>query len=218
MGAVALAPREQLDLSFEVRSVPKLREDLMAQRIERVISKVHLSRILRREGLSLQRTKTWKQANDPHYSRKKAGGSGRQAPFKEHRRVIAYDEFGPFDIRPHHGTTWTRQQHAPRLPAIYVRPYGTCYLLSAFDLLADELWDWQRPNQHRQELLAFLKGIRRRYPMTIRLFILMDNRRCHKKQEVLDGCAIITEVAVHAHCCSWLNPLNVSSPPLKGSP
>lgn len=73
MVAVALTLPEQLGLPFGVWSLPKLRDYLIAQKVVATISDVHLGRILRREGLSLQRTKTWKQSNDPDYTRKKSG-------------------------------------------------------------------------------------------------------------------------------------------------
>lgn len=77
MVALTLTAPEQLGLPFGVWSLPKLREYLIAHRIVAAISEVHLSRILRREGLSLQRTKTWKQSNDPDYTRKKSGWKSR---------------------------------------------------------------------------------------------------------------------------------------------
>jgi transposase len=77
MVTVALTPPEQLDLPFGVWSLSKLRDYLIVQKVVATISEVHLSRILRREGLSLQRTKTWKQSNDPDYARKKSGGKRR---------------------------------------------------------------------------------------------------------------------------------------------
>jgi transposase len=73
MVAVALTPPEQLRQPFGVWSLPKLRDYLIAQKVVVTISDVHLGRILRREGLSVQRTKTWKQSNDPDYARKKSG-------------------------------------------------------------------------------------------------------------------------------------------------
>jgi len=73
MVAVALTPPEQLGLPFGVWSLPKLRDYLITQKLVATVSDVHLGRILRREGLSLQRTKTWKQSNDPDYARKKSG-------------------------------------------------------------------------------------------------------------------------------------------------
>jgi transposase len=72
MVALALTPPDQLGLPFGTWSLPKLRDYLVIQQVVASISDVHLGRILRLHGLSLQRTKTWKQSNDPDYARKKS--------------------------------------------------------------------------------------------------------------------------------------------------
>jgi transposase len=68
---VVLSPPHALGLPFGVWSLPKLQEYLMAQRIVPTISLEWLRQILRAEKVSLQRTKTWKQSNDPDYAQKK---------------------------------------------------------------------------------------------------------------------------------------------------
>jgi transposase len=78
--AVALTPPDQLGRPFGLWSLPKLRDYLIEAKILPTISDVHLGRILRRHGLSLQRTKTWKQSKDPDYVRKKSGSRLRGKP------------------------------------------------------------------------------------------------------------------------------------------
>jgi hypothetical protein len=85
MVAAALTPPDQLGQPFTVWSLPKLRDYLIAQKIVATISDVHLGRILRREGLSLQRTKTWKQSNDPDYARKKSRWRSHAKPRSKQR-------------------------------------------------------------------------------------------------------------------------------------
>lgn len=77
MVTLALTPPDQLGLPFGTWSLPKLRDYLMTRQVVVSISDVHLGRILRRHHLSLQRTKTWKQSNDPDYARKKSGSRSR---------------------------------------------------------------------------------------------------------------------------------------------
>ena len=129
-----------------------------------------------------------------------------KAPFKSNRRVICFDEFGPLEIRPHAGEGWHPKRQPKRLPASYTRPHGTRYLLAAYDIHADHMFGWQRPNQRWPEVLAFLKGIRRRYPIKVRLYIIMDNRGSHKKKEVRDWCKAnrVTLVFTPTYA-SWLN-------------
>jgi len=72
---VVTTPPARLGLPFTVWSVPKLRDYLMAQRIVKTISQEWLRQILLDAKITLQRTKTWKQSDDPHYLQKKDGSS-----------------------------------------------------------------------------------------------------------------------------------------------
>jgi transposase len=70
---VALTPPDKLGYPFTQWSLDKLRRCLIDQRIISTISEVHLRRILRRKGITHQRTKTWKQSPDPDFELKKNG-------------------------------------------------------------------------------------------------------------------------------------------------
>jgi len=68
-------PPYQLKLPFSVWSLPKLRDYLIQKRIVSSVAIETLRRLLREEGVSLQRTKTWKQSTDPNYAAKKKRSS-----------------------------------------------------------------------------------------------------------------------------------------------
>jgi transposase len=68
---VVVTPPHALGLPFGVWSLPKLRDYLIASRTVQSISIEWLRQILMDAKVSLQRTKTWKQSNDPDYARKK---------------------------------------------------------------------------------------------------------------------------------------------------
>ena len=68
---VVVTPPYTLGLPFGVWSLPKLRNYLMSTQIVPSISIEWLRQILIEAKVSLQRTKTWKQSNDPDYARKK---------------------------------------------------------------------------------------------------------------------------------------------------
>jgi transposase len=72
---VVLTPSHQLGLPFGVWSLPKLRAYVIAQKIVPTIAIATLRTILMDAGISLQRTKTWKQSNDPDYAAKKKRSS-----------------------------------------------------------------------------------------------------------------------------------------------
>jgi transposase len=72
---VALSRPEDLGLPFTQWSVSKLKAYCLKQGLIPDISDEWVRRLLRREGVSYQRTKTWKESNDPDFEVKKTASS-----------------------------------------------------------------------------------------------------------------------------------------------
>lgn len=70
---VALSSPAERGLPFSVWSVAKLSEYCRQQRLLPEISDEWVRRLLRREGISAQRIRTWKVSSDPAFDRKKNG-------------------------------------------------------------------------------------------------------------------------------------------------
>ncbi len=68
---VALSKPQDLGLPYTVWSVAKLADYLRSKDLLPDVSNEWIRRLLRREGLSVQRTKTWKQSPDPDFEKKK---------------------------------------------------------------------------------------------------------------------------------------------------
>ena len=68
---VALAKPHDLGLPFTTWSVAKLTTYCKREKLLPEVSNEWIRRLLRREGLSLQRTKTWKESPDPEFEKKK---------------------------------------------------------------------------------------------------------------------------------------------------
>jgi transposase len=69
----ALSPPKLLGEPYTVWSLEKLRNYLMKIRVVKTISIEKLRVILKENKVSLQRTKTWKESNDPDFESKKNG-------------------------------------------------------------------------------------------------------------------------------------------------
>ncbi len=67
----ALCPPRALGQPFSRWSLEKLRRFLIQRRVVRSIGLQTLCRILEERKIRLQRTKTWKESNDPDFDRKK---------------------------------------------------------------------------------------------------------------------------------------------------
>ena len=68
---IALSRPHDLGLPYTTWSVAKLAEYCRSQDLLPDVSNEWVRRLLRREGLSLQRTKTWKESPDPKFEKKK---------------------------------------------------------------------------------------------------------------------------------------------------
>ena len=68
---VALSSPEERGLPFSNWSVPKLAEYCRSKRLLPPVTDEWVRRLLRREGLSAQRIRTWKRSHDPHFDSKK---------------------------------------------------------------------------------------------------------------------------------------------------
>jgi hypothetical protein len=112
---VATATRrpEALEQPFTRWSLRKLAAYL-AKDPNRTIQAVRerLRQLLHKHEITFQRTKTWKESNDPGRDAKLARIEYVASRFPD--RVFAFDEFGPLTIRPHLGAG----SSAARLPAM----------------------------------------------------------------------------------------------------
>jgi transposase len=135
--AVAGARPDTLGVPYTRWSLAKLSRYLRGQDIE--VSPAQLGRILARNGISLQRTRSWKQSPDPDYEAK---APQILALYREKPRngvVISFDEKGPESLCPKHGRGWARRGRPERHRATFNRRQGIRYLVGALDVHADYL-------------------------------------------------------------------------------
>ena len=136
------------DLPFSTWSLAKLADFLVAEGVVDDISHEGLRVLLRQEGVSFHRVKTWKVPKDPRYAEKKArveqlyAIAGRQAPPADGDPEVVFcvDEFGPLNLQPHPGRHWAAvsgkgkepgRAPRPRMRATYTRTEGARHLFAA---------------------------------------------------------------------------------------
>jgi len=76
---VALSSPQERGLPFSNWSVPKLAEYCRSKRLLPEVTDEWVRRLLRREGLSAQRIRTWKTSQDPAFDGKKNSSNGSTA-------------------------------------------------------------------------------------------------------------------------------------------
>ncbi len=169
--------------------------------------------LLRRRGVTFQRTKTWKESRD----------SERDAKFDriefvlEHfqDRGFAFDEFGPLRIRPIAGSCWAKQGKPDRLPATHRRTHGVTCFHGCYCVGDDRLWGVNRRRKGTANTLAVLKSIRAAQPDGAPICIILDNLsaltdvdiRRWAKQNKVELCFTPTHAL-------WVNPIEAHFGPL----
>lgn len=224
---IALSRPTDHDLPFSTWSLSKLAEFLVAEGVVDDISHEGLRALLREEGVSFQRIKTWKVSNDPDFEAKKnrvlelyaiADGEAEPGP-DDPTVVICVDEFGPLNLQPHPGRQWApvaagrgdvESPRRRRRRATYARPHGVRHLLAAYDLGADKLYGHVKARKGRTEFVAFLRYLRGLHPPEVRIGIVLDNFSPHlmakkdrRVREFVDANNV--ELAYVPFYASWLN-------------
>jgi hypothetical protein len=160
------------------------------------ISHEGLRVLLREEGATFQRLKTWKASTDPDYAVKKARvehlyaiADREVAPDPgEPGVVFCMDEFGPLNLQPRPGRQWAAvsgknaepgRAPRPRMRATYTRTQGVRHLLAACDLHENKLYGHVKPRKARTRFLEFCRYLRSLYPPQVRIAIICDNFSPH---------------------------------------
>ncbi|MEV6731092.1 MULTISPECIES: IS630 family transposase [unclassified Streptomyces] len=214
-------------LPFSTWSLAKLADFLVAEGVIDDISHEGLRLLLREEGVSFQRIKTWKTSRDPDYAAKKARvehlyaiADGEVIPEDgEPDVVFCMDEFGPLNLQPHPGRQWAERggRHKapgrdprPRRRATYTRPHGVRHLFAAYDLGKDQLYGHVRNTKNRSKFLEFCRYLRSLHPTGVRIAIVCDNysphlttKRCQRVGTW--AAANNVEIAYTPTNSSWLN-------------
>ncbi len=184
------------DLPFSTWSLAKLAEFLVAEGVVDDISHEGLRVLLREEGVSFQRLKTWKASKDPCYAVKKARAGhlyaiadGEVIPEPGEPQVIfCVDEFGPLNLQPRPGRHWAAvsgkgkqpgRRPRPRMRATYHRTGGIRHLFAAYELGEDKLYGHIKPRKTRARFLEFCRYLRSLHPPNVRIAIVCDNFSPH---------------------------------------
>jgi len=226
---IALSRPVDHGLPFSTWSLTKLAEFLVAEGVVDDISHEGLRDLLRKERVSFQVIKTFKQSNDPDFEAKKNRvlelydiADGKAEPGDgDPTVVICMDEFGPLNLLPRPGKQWApvvsrKDKGSPDAPrrrrrrATYKRTQGVRHLMAALDLGTDKMYGHVKLNKNRTTFLAFCRYLRSLYPAKIRIAIVLDNFSPHlstkKDQRVGEWAAANNvELAYVPTNASWLN-------------
>ncbi|XKK40084.1 IS630 family transposase [Nocardiopsis sp. ARC36] len=183
IGLIARTAPAEWGTAASTWSLATLAQHLIEYGVVAALSREHLRRILREQGVSWQSTTTWKTSNDPDFIAKMQ----RVLDLYDHPpadgRVICVDEFGPLNLMPRPGKRWRPLGRPARLRATYHRYDGVMQMIAALDLATGKLHYRIRKRKRWREFLSFLKTLRARWPGQ-RLYVVLDNYSPHRHPHV----------------------------------
>jgi len=206
---------EKLGAPFTRWSIRKLVEYL-GSNTERVveIGRERLRLILKANRVTFQRTKTWKETNDPDRDAKL---DRIEEVLDTHpTRTFAFDEFGPLQIRPVGGSAWAPASRPQRQPANYHKLHGVRQFHGCYSIGDDELFGHVRKRKGAVNTLKGLKEIRAKRPDGDLIYIILDNLSAHKGKTIQQWAdASNVELCFTPTYSSWANPIEAHFGPLR---
>lgn len=206
---------EKLGQPFTRWSIRKL-VAYLADNDTRVVTvgRERLRQILAAHEITFQRTKTWKESNDPERDTK----LDRIEFVLEHHpdRTFAFDEFGPLAIRPVGGSCWAPAGRPQRQPANYHKTHGVRQFHGCYSVGDDELWGVVRHQKSGVNTLKALKSIRARRPDGGWIYVILDNLSAHKGKPIRRWAERHrVELCFTPTYSSWANPIEAHFGPLR---
>src|SRR4051794_15259114 len=186
--AVARARPDTQGVALTRWSLAKLVEHLAGLGV--VLCEEALRQTLRAAGLSHQRTRSWKWSPDPDFAPKAERVLGLYRAKPAGGVVVCFDEMGPIQLIPHHGSGWAPAKRGERIRATYSKKGGVRYLFGAYDVHADRLHGRLRAHKNAVEVLGFYRQIRMRYDPKLRIYLIADNLSTHKTPSICDWAAV----------------------------
>jgi transposase len=181
--SVARARPDSQGVALTRWSIDKLTRHLAEQQIAE-LSATTVRSLLDEAGLSFQRTRSWKWSPDPDFKTKAERVLRLYRDPPDDGPVVCFDEMGPIQLIPHHGSGWAPVGRPERHRATYNRRGGVRYLFGAYDVHADRLMGRLREHKSARDVLGFLQTIRMRYPRRRRIYMVMDNLSTHWTKDI----------------------------------
>jgi len=211
----ATARPEAMGLPFTRWSLRKLAAYLRdgAERPVRV-SAERLRQILHAHGVTFQRTRTWKESNDPERETKLARIEEVVERWPD--RCFAFDEFGPLQIRPTAGSGWSLKGRPHQQRANYNKLHGVRQFHGCYSLGDDTIWGTVRQQKSAANTLAALKSVRARRNDDDTIYVILDDLSAHKHKDVRGWAAANgVELCYTPTYSSWANPIEAHFGPLR---
>ena len=179
-----------------------------------VIGRERLREILAAHDVTFQRTKTWKESNDPERDAKL---DRIEEVLERHPdRCFAFDEFGPLAVHPVGGCCWAAKGKPQRLRANYHKTCGVRQFHGCYSFGDDTIWGVVRDRKSVKNSLAAIRSCRAARPDGDTIYVILDNLSAHKSKKIKAWCGRHNvELCFTPTYSSWANPIESHFGPLR---
>ncbi len=179
---------------------------------ERLGASVHaVWRVLRREGIYLQRLRTWCVSTDPEFAAKAAEVVGLYLNPPLNALVLSVDEKPSIQaIQRPSGYVETDSGAVVRAMKSTYKRHGTLNLFAALEIASGQVFAQTTEQKKREDFQRFLDGVVAELPQDREIHVILDNYCTHKRNQ--DWLAKY-EGRVQFHftptSASWLNQVEI---------
>jgi hypothetical protein len=178
------------------------------------ITRERLRQRLAERGVTFQRTKTWKESNDPDRDAKLDRIDHVLGEYPD--RTFAFDEFGPLNIRPIQGSRWAPAGAPQRQPANYHKLHGVRQFHGCYSVGDNTMWGVVRHHKSAVNTLKALRSIRAARPDDDWIYVILDNLSAHKGTTIRRWAERNrVELCFTPTYTSWANPIEAHFGPLR---
>ncbi len=205
----------KLGLAFTRWSIRKLTDYLNNNETRVVVvGRERVRQLLALHGITFQRTKTWKESNDPDRDAKLDRIEHVINEYPD--RTFAFDEFGPLNIRPTQGSGWAPVGEPQRQPANYHKLHGVRQFHGCYSIGDDTMWGVVRHRKSAENTLGALRSIRAARPDDGWIYVILDNLSAHKGTKLRRWARRNNvELCFTPTYSSWANPIEPHFGPLR---
>ena len=167
-------------------------------------------KLLRKDGIQLQRMRSWCVSTDPEFAAKSADIIGLYLNPPERAIVLSVDEKpGIQALARKRGYVQTSSQKIVQgLQSTYKRN-GTLNLFAALNVATGQVEKKTTKTKKREDFQAFMDDVIRNIPQTQEVHVILDNYSTHKKNDAW----LVTHPNVQFHftptSASWLNQVEI---------
>jgi transposase len=168
-------------------------------------------RVLRKEGIYLQRQRTWCVSTDPEFATKAAGVVGLYLNPPLNALVLSVDEKPSIQaIQRPSGYVETDSGAVVRAMKSTYKRNGTLSLFAALEIASGQVFAQTSEQKKRQDFQRFMDGVIAELPEDKEIHVILDNSCTHKRnQEWLAKYEGRIQFHFTPNAASWLNQVEI---------